>query len=202
MELFKIDKTDEDFIERKYRPQNGFLVYWDYILNLAKEYKQVQLVYGIYHKGMTLFEPRLVPLTDTIDTTHPAFCQALFNINHLVRDVEAHPDVLLVLEVQVPANRLTNQTKKSNISTSKAHTGYLLSKQGKVLPDGTYVYGDEDKEVREEPLDEAPETNVFQTYAWSVLNLFNFKNDLKRGTYKLPLYKPPTVINIDIRDIP
>lgn len=34
------------------------------------------------------------------------------------------------------------------------------------------------------------------------MDLFNFKNDLKRGTYKLPLYKPPTIINIDTRDIP
>jgi hypothetical protein len=76
----------------------------------------VQLVYGIYNRGMTLFEPRLVPLMDTIDTTHPSFCQAIFNINHLVRDIEAHPDVLLVVEVQVPAARNTRQAKKSNIT--------------------------------------------------------------------------------------
>lgn len=25
--------------------------------------------------------------------------------------------------------------------------------------------------------------------------------DLKRGTYKLPIYKPPTIINIDPRDV-
>jgi hypothetical protein len=46
------------------------------------------------------------------------------------------------------------------------------------------------------------DASVFQTYGWTCLDLFNFKNDLKRGTYKLPLYKPPTIINLDVRDIP
>ena len=75
------------------------LIYWDYILNLAKEFKSVQIVYGIYDKGLTLFEPRLVPLTDSMDTTHPSFSQVIFNINHLIRDVEPHPDVMLIFEV-------------------------------------------------------------------------------------------------------
>ena len=65
----------------KYRPHVGFVVYWDYILNLIKEFKQIQIVYGIYQKGLTLFEPRLVPLSDTIDTTHPNFAQVLFGVN-------------------------------------------------------------------------------------------------------------------------
>jgi len=39
LELFKIDKTDDDFMERKFKPSVGFLVYWDYILNLVKEFK-------------------------------------------------------------------------------------------------------------------------------------------------------------------
>lgn len=74
MELFKINKDDDDYVDRKYRMNNGFIIYWDYILNLAKEFKRVQIVYGIYNRGLTMFEPRLVPLTETIDTTHPSFC--------------------------------------------------------------------------------------------------------------------------------
>ena len=45
-----------------------------------------------------------MPLTDTIDTTHPNFAQAIFGVNHLVRDLEPHPDNLLIFEIQVPAN--------------------------------------------------------------------------------------------------
>jgi len=32
--------------------------------------------------------------------------------------------------------------------------------------------------------------------------LFNYKSELKRGTYKIPLYEPPTIVNIDVRDFP
>ena len=41
LELLKIDKTDDDFISRKFNPSTGFIVYWDYILNLVKEFKQI-----------------------------------------------------------------------------------------------------------------------------------------------------------------
>ena len=146
---------------------------------------------------MTLFEPRLVPLTDTIDTTHPNFCQAIFALNHLVRDIEAHPDILLILEIQVPANKMGNNTKKSALTDQKLHTGYLLSRFGKIDGNGNYDFEDTDDKY-----DKEHEATVFQTYGWTVLDLFNFKNELKRGTYKLPIYKPPTIINIDPRDIP
>ena len=140
MALFKIDKADDDFVDQKYRMSNGFIIYWDYILNLVKEFKQVQIVYGIYNRGMTLFEPRLVPLTDTIDTTHPSFSQVIFAVNHLVRDVEAHPDILLILEVQVPASKMTTGAKKSAITEQRLHTGYLMSRYGKLDGTGEYEF--------------------------------------------------------------
>jgi hypothetical protein len=59
----------------------------------------------------------------------------------------------------------------------------------------------EDEKDDDEEYDKNVTTSVFSTYGWTVLDLFNFKNDLKRGTYKLPLYKPPTIINLDVRDI-
>ena len=65
---------------------------------------------------MTVFEPRWVPLTDTIDTTHPSFSQAVFNINHLVRDIEAHPDTLIIFEIQVPAPKSLKSAKNSGIA--------------------------------------------------------------------------------------
>jgi len=57
------------------------------------------VVYGIYDKGLTLFEPRLVPLTETMDTTHPSYCQVIFNVNHIVRNIEANNDVVLIVEI-------------------------------------------------------------------------------------------------------
>jgi len=121
--LFLVEKP-----EQTYSYNMGFLIYWDYILNLIKEFSEVQLVYGIYNKGLTLFEPRLVPLTETMDTTHPSFAQVVFNINHLVRDVEPHPDILLIFEIQVPAYQVPNTAKKSALSDNRIHNGYLLSR--------------------------------------------------------------------------
>jgi len=192
LEIFKIDKTLDE--EQHYRQYAGFLLYWDYILNLSKEFRNIQIVYGIYNRGLTMFEPRMVPLTESIDTTHPSFAQVIFNINHLVRDIDPHPDVLLILEIQVPAFRNATTARGSNIAGDpRLHTGYLLSRYGKIDPQG-----DEEEEYDKD----VPDPNVYQTYGWTCLDLFNFKNDLKRGTYKLPLYKPPTIINIDPRDIP
>lgn len=114
------------------------MVYWDYILNLVKEFKQIQIVYGIYNKGLTMFEPRLVPLSDTIDTTHPNFAQVLFGVNHLVRDIEPNPDILLIFEIQIPAGKNANPTRNSNITNdTKLHTGYMLSRYGNLRGGGS-----------------------------------------------------------------
>ena len=83
----------------KYDPQEGFLVYFDYILNLIKEFKKVQIVYGIYNWGSTVFEPRLVDLTWVNDTTHPNFSQVIYDINHWIWDVEPHPDTMFIFEI-------------------------------------------------------------------------------------------------------
>jgi UDP-2,3-diacylglucosamine pyrophosphatase LpxH len=64
---------EKEMTSQKYRAVEGFLVYFDFILNLLKEFKKVQIIYGIYNRGMTVFEPRLVDLTDVNDTTHPNF---------------------------------------------------------------------------------------------------------------------------------
>ena len=37
-----------------------FVVFWDYILDIFKKVRDVQIVYGIYNKGSTLLKPRLV----------------------------------------------------------------------------------------------------------------------------------------------
>ena len=156
-----------------------------------KEFKRLQIIYGIYNRGMTVFEPRLVDLTDVNDTTHPNYAQVVFDINHLVRDIEAHPDSILIFEVQVPAPR--NATSRLRKTDGGPHTGYLMSsKRGTMTKTSKF----EDYE----PDELGPQ--MFQTLGWSVIDLFSFKHDLKKGTYKIPLYKPPTIINLDVRDLP
>lgn len=175
---------------QKYRSSEGFLIYWDYILNLLKEFKKVQIVYGIYNRGSTVFEPRLVDLTDINDTTHPNFAQVIFDINHLVRDIEPHPDSLLIFEIQVPVQKTAAVEEKLNAG---ANTGYRLSTRAREVSKRKFDEFDDFDES-------AP--SMYQTYGWSVIDLYSYKHDLKRGTYKVPIYKPPTIVNLDVRDIP
>jgi hypothetical protein len=107
----------------------------------------------------------------------------------LVRDIEPHPDSLLIFEVQVPVMKTAASYKKSQPDTN---TGYRLSTRARQM--------NKRKHDNFEEFDEA-NSNMFQTYGWSVIDLFSYKHDLKRGTYKVPIYKPPTIINLDVRDI-
>ena len=173
---------------KKYKHDEGFIVYWDYILNLIKEYRKVQIIYGMYDRGLTVFEPRIAELTDVNDTTHPNFCQVVFDINHLVRDIKAHPDSMLIFEIQVPIDPDAIQEKKRRYGSS--NTGYKLSLQAREIFQRQYDE-DDDKDL-----------SMYHTYAWSLIDIFNFRHKLKRGTYKVPLYKPPTIINLDFRDLP
>jgi hypothetical protein len=54
------------------------------------------------------------------------------------------------------------------------HTGYLLSRYGKLKGYGDYNFEEDEKNY-----DKESEPGVFQTYGWSVIDLFNYKNDLK-----------------------
>ena len=39
-------------------------------------------------------------------------------------------------------------------------------------------------------------------YGWTLINLFDYKRDLNVGIWRLPLYQCPTLVQIDVRDIP
>ena len=175
---------------QKYRTTDGFIIYWDFVLNLLKEHKKLQIIYGIYNRGMTVFEPRLVDLTNVNDTTHPNFSQVIFDINHLVRDIEAHPDSMLIFEIQVPVDQ--SAAIEKNRHYTAGNTGYRLSTKAKELTKRKYDDFDEF---------DGKSPTMFQTIGWSIVDLFNFKHDLKRGVYKVPIYKPPTLINLDFRDL-
>ena len=185
-----ISLFEKEQASQKYRAADGFLIYWDYILNLLKEFRRVQIIYGIYNRGSTVFEPRMVDLTDINDTTHPNFAQVIFDINHLCRDIEPHPDSLLIFEVQVPVPKTAATVERKEASTN---TGYRLSSRARQLTKRKF----DDFEDFDES-----SPNMFQTYGWSVIDLYSYKHDLKRGTYKVPIYKPPTIVNLDVRDIP
>lgn len=41
----------------------------------------------------------------------------------------------------------------------------------------------------------------FSSIGWSLINLFNEDLSLNKGKFRLPVYRPPTLVNLDVRDI-
>ena len=38
-----------------------------------------------------------------------------------------------------------------------------------------------------------------RTIGWSFIDLFDFKKNLKTGAWRVPIYVPPTIMNLDIK---
>lgn len=89
--------------KEKFDPYNdGFLVQFDYILNVVKEFPQLQLVYGIYRSGVQVNEPKLVDLVFTEESHDPSFSMAYFDQKHNLRKLKTHSDTMMIIELQVP----------------------------------------------------------------------------------------------------
>jgi hypothetical protein len=91
---------------KPYNRQIGFVIYWDYMLNLVKAEvpngSMVQLIYGIYNSaGMALIEPRCVRPSPVLNSTHPLFTQCIFSESHRVRSerLNGDPSNLLIVEI-------------------------------------------------------------------------------------------------------
>ena len=93
--------TPEEEIPKRYN--GNFLIYWDYILNLLSKFSAVQIIYGLYNKGETILQPRVVSIADNMEANFLAakMGYATYDIYHHVKEVEAHPDTLLIFEVHV-----------------------------------------------------------------------------------------------------
>ena len=62
--------------------------------------KDVQIIYGIYKKGETILRPRIVDIKEVENTMKNKFIgRAVYDISHLIKDIEADNDTYLIFEV-------------------------------------------------------------------------------------------------------
>ena len=85
----------------QYNKIEGLVLQWDYLMHL-RNVKKVQIVYGIYRRGIALYEARLVDLVRTQETGDPNYCTALFDSTHQVREISPGEETYVVVEIQVP----------------------------------------------------------------------------------------------------
>ena len=176
-------ETPEDGIPKRYK--DNFIIYWDYILNLLEKFAAVQIIYGIYHKGETILQPRVVSIADNNPASFLAkkYGYAMFDIYHHIKELEADPDTLLIFEVHVKP-KLKDEGIKEKKGKNLLHNGYLLKR---------FEEKHESKN-EEDTLDDIR----WKSYGWSFLQLYNLEDELRAGIWKLPLYKPPANVNVDI----
>lgn len=176
--------TPPDEIPGRYK--DNFIIYWDYILNLLAKFQAVQIIYGLYNKGETILQPRIVSIADNNPTnflSEKHGC-SMFDIYHHIKEVEPHPDTLLIFEVHVKP-----KIKDLGIADKKGknllHNGYLLKRfeenNAKKKDDGDML-----EDIR------------WKTYGWSFVQVFNLEDELRAGVWKLPIYKAPANVNVDI----
>lgn len=120
-------ETPPEAIPKRYR--DNFIVYWDYILNLLSKFQAVQIIYGLYNKGETILQPRVVSITDNMEAPFLAakMGYASYDIYHHVKEVEPHPDTLLIFEVHVKP-KLKDVPDWMKEGRKAIHNGYPLAR--------------------------------------------------------------------------
>ena len=70
---------------------------------MLSKFSAVQIIYGLYNKGETILQPRIVSITDNMEASFLAakMGYATYDIYHHVKEIEPHPDTLLIFEVHV-----------------------------------------------------------------------------------------------------
>jgi hypothetical protein len=105
------------------------VIYWDYILNLLDKFSAAQIIYGLYNKGDTILQPRVVSISDNMDANFLAkkMGYVMYDIYHHVKEVEPHPDTLLIFEIHVKP-KLKDTPKVTKDGRKAIHNGYPLAR--------------------------------------------------------------------------
>jgi hypothetical protein len=108
----------------------------------------------------------------------------MYDIFHHVKEIEAHPDTLLIFEVHVKP-KLANNPKAAKLSRASIHNGYPLRR---------FEKADTKASERKDMVDDIR----WKSYGWSFIQVFNLEDEIRAGVWKVPLYKPPANVSIDI----
>ncbi len=84
--------------ERKYFPEEGLVINWDWVLNVPKKYEKCRLTWGIFLKGQTLSRPSVIEDRICIGEGYRNN-SCMLNQHNFVYDVIANKDIILVIEL-------------------------------------------------------------------------------------------------------
>ncbi|CAD8204694.1 unnamed protein product [Paramecium pentaurelia] len=98
------DNTQKRQQMQQYNQSEGFVVHWDYTLGLPRRSNYSQVVFGVYNGQQVICQPRLVEPRES-ETENQNHNRCIFGDAHQVFEVPAHPDTLMIMEVQIPFSK-------------------------------------------------------------------------------------------------
>ena len=132
-----------------YNPVKGLFIAWDMLTGIPQRYRRTQVAYGVYERGETRMDPRLVvPVVNEEDPNNPLALKCTFKDIHDIKKLPPQSQIIAVLEIQG------------------------IDPYGKVSNNG-----------------------------WTVLELFSTLKKVQEGYWRLPVYSPPTLTNIQLQDL-
>ncbi|KAL4430115.1 hypothetical protein ABPG74_013562 [Tetrahymena malaccensis] len=101
----RIRKEGDQLLPNKdYDSNQGFIVHWDYKLGLPSRTPLSQVVFGIYNRNDTIYQPKLVDPHDTeVESAQTVRC--IIGESNQIFDIPADPDTLMIMEVQFPFSK-------------------------------------------------------------------------------------------------
>lgn len=118
------NQGDKKYDNKEFDPyKDGFLIQFDYVTDIVEEFPQIQLVYGVYRRGVQVNEPKLVDVVFTETTNDPKYHTAFFDTKHSLRMLKPHPDTMLIIEFQVPDHK--DEYTENKMTTANKNSGEI-----------------------------------------------------------------------------
>ena len=86
-----------------YNPLVGFNLAFDFQSRLLRQFRSMRIVYGVYNVHRAIINPSMIEEHDgEPDLEDPEKNKIWFKVQHLLKNIPAHPSTNLVIEFQVP----------------------------------------------------------------------------------------------------
>ncbi|CAD8165584.1 unnamed protein product [Paramecium pentaurelia] len=87
-----------------YDPAEGLVIHWDYVLGLPRKTKLAQFVFAVFNNMQQLNQPKLIEPYDC-EIEGESSNRVLIGETSQLYEIPAHPEVLIIVEVQLPVSK-------------------------------------------------------------------------------------------------
>ena len=86
--------------DSEYQPASGFDLYFDFCSKMYHTFNQMRIVYTLQNITTSVIEPVELHVVDSVlDPADQSFNSFLINKSNLLKGIQAHPNINLIIEV-------------------------------------------------------------------------------------------------------